>query len=93
MGKDGRVRGAVLKLPAKDGQTTLLRRPLQLLYPLEINCQIGEQTSAAQDSNGGEPEQFDEVPSEHATRRRSQRTAARQANDQLKACLFELNEN
>ena len=38
VGKDGRIRGAVLKLPAKDGRTTLLRRLLQLLYPLEINC-------------------------------------------------------
>ena len=28
VGKDGRVRGAVLKLPAKDGRTTLLRRLL-----------------------------------------------------------------
>ena len=49
MGKDGRVRGAVLKHPAKDGQTTLLHRPLQLLYPLEINCQVGKQTSVAED--------------------------------------------
>lgn len=97
VGKDGRVRGAVLKLPAKDGQTTLLRRPLQLLYPLEINCQVGEQTSAKEDSNSadeGELEQTDEeAPSERATCRRSQRTAARQANNQLKACLFELKEN
>ena len=76
MGKDGRVRGAVLKLPAKDGRTTLLRCPLQLMYPLEINCQVGEQTSVAEDSNStdeGKPEQTDEeVLSEHAACRRSQ---------------------
>ncbi len=99
VGKDGRVRGAVLKLPAKDGQTTLLRRPLQLLYPLEINCQIGEQNSMAEDTNSAneeevEPEQTDEeIPSEYVASRRSQRAAARQANDRLKACLVELNEN
>ena len=70
VGNDGRVTGAVLKLLAKDGQITLLRRPFHLLYPLEINCQIGEQTSAAEDSNSadeGEPKQVnEEVPSEHA---------------------------
>ena len=35
-GKDGHIRGAVLKLLTKNGQFTNLQRPLQLLYPLEI---------------------------------------------------------
>ena len=35
-GKDGHIRGAVLKLPTKNGQFTSLQRPLHLLYPLEI---------------------------------------------------------
>ena len=35
-GRDDRVRGAVLKLPPKNGQQTTLQRPLQLIYPLEI---------------------------------------------------------
>ena len=40
VGKDGRIRGAVLSfLHAKSGGVTLLRRPLRLLYPLEIGCQ------------------------------------------------------
>ena len=36
-GKDGHFRGAVLKLPPKNGHTTTLQRPLQRLFPLEIN--------------------------------------------------------
>lgn len=91
VGKDGQVRGAVLKLPAKNGQTTLLCRPLQLLYPLEINCQMDDQTNAANYTNSvveGEPELTNkEVLNEGTTRRLSQRAAARQANDRLKACL------
>ena len=35
-GRDGKPRGAVVKVPAKSGGTTTLRRSLQLLYPLEI---------------------------------------------------------
>ena len=97
VGKDGRVRGAVLKLSTKNGQTTLLRRPLQLLYPLEIDCHIDDLTGVANDMTSAvewEPEQTDkEVPKEGTTRRRSQRVAARQANDRLKACLVELKEN
>ena len=35
-GKDGVVRGASLKVASKGGPPTTLQRPLQLLYPLEI---------------------------------------------------------
>ena len=34
-GRDGNVRGAELKMPSKDTQPILLRRPLKCLYPLE----------------------------------------------------------
>ena len=34
--RGGHVRGAVLKLPTKNGHFTNLQQPLQLLYPLEI---------------------------------------------------------
>ena len=33
---DDKVRGAVVKVPSSKSQPTLLRRPLQLLYPLEV---------------------------------------------------------
>ena len=37
IGKDGHIQGAVLRLPSKNGRPTILQRPLQLLYPLEID--------------------------------------------------------
>ena len=36
-GHDGFVRGAIVRVPTKEGRTTLLRRPLKCLYPLECN--------------------------------------------------------
>ena len=36
-GRDGVVRGATLKVVSKSGLPTILQRPLQLLYPLEIS--------------------------------------------------------
>lgn len=44
VGQDGSVRGATLRLPDKNGQT-VLHRPLQLLYPLEINCRGDDNTT------------------------------------------------
>ena len=38
-GKDGVVRGAVLKVGSKSSPPTTLQRPLQLLYPLEISSE------------------------------------------------------
>ena len=38
--RDERVRGAVIRTCDKVGRPTVLQRPIQLLYPLEINCQI-----------------------------------------------------
>lgn len=36
-GKDGSVHGALARVPPKNGHPTLLQRPVQLLYPLEIS--------------------------------------------------------
>jgi hypothetical protein len=63
-GRDELVRGAVLKLPPKNGQQTTLQRPLQLIYPLEITqCESHPQrecdatlqeTSPENDSTAGD---------------------------------------
>ena len=37
-----RIREAVVKIFAKNRQATLLRRPLQLLYPLEVHSNDGK---------------------------------------------------
>ena len=40
---DGQNRGAVVRVQAKKSKrTSLLRRPLQLLYPLEVSCAASE---------------------------------------------------
>ena len=36
-GRDGRVRAAILVVPSRNGQTSTLQRPIQLLYPLETD--------------------------------------------------------
>ncbi len=46
-GRDGQVRGAVLRVPSKSGRCTILRRPLQRLYPLEVGCDPGEKAQDA----------------------------------------------
>ena len=38
VGRDGLTRGAVRRVASTRGRRTVLRRPLQRLYPLEINC-------------------------------------------------------
>ena len=40
IGRDGQIRGAVVRLHAKGNRTSILQRPIQRLYPLEINCHI-----------------------------------------------------
>ena len=43
VGKDGETRGAVLRVAGGGRRSTLLQRPIQLLYPLEVprSCQKG----------------------------------------------------
>ena len=36
-GRDGRVRAAILTVPSGDGQTSTFQRPIQRLYPLEMD--------------------------------------------------------
>ena len=48
-GGDGQSRGAVVQVTSKGGKVTTLRRPLQLLYPLEINCKLTEESEEVND--------------------------------------------
>ena len=45
-GHDGLVRGAIVRVPTKEGKTTLLRRPLRCLYPLECNSGVDEKQAS-----------------------------------------------
>ena len=76
-GQDGQVRGAVVRLGLRNRQDTLIRRPLQLIYPLEVH-DVPEDTSASSDHTAEkEPEpsgQVTEVSAQQdATRRKSSR--------------------
>ena len=94
-GKDGQVRGAVIRVPSKDGQTTLLQRPLQLLYPLEITRQVDSITDVPTESDSvadlcdAEPPDKSTPPDKPAVRR-SQRAAATEASDRIMACSLQL---
>ena len=45
---DSHVRGATLKVPSRTGQTTILRRPLKCLYPLEVNSHLSKNVVEAE---------------------------------------------
>ena len=97
-GKDGRIRGAVVKVASQNRQHSLLRRPVQLLYPLEVCSPHAAQVNSEPSNPGPETRSeldsyaTDTVPDspDQGTRRRSQRDAAKQADDRRKACMIEL---
>ena len=103
-GRDGHCRGAAVRTVTRDRQQVLLRRPIQLLYPLELKSSDGngDESSKAQDVisdkesttvSGGETqgEEVADMPTD--TRRRSSRVAARVGDDRRKACMLELNDD
>ena len=86
-GRDGKTRGAVVKVPAKNGGTTTLRCPLQLLYPLEIKCK--DQYEQGRES----AEQLTKDQVMDSPTVRVQRRAAAEARDRVNACLIELQDS
>ena len=107
-GRDGFIRGATVKIGNKDGQKVLLNRPIQLLYPLEVQSQepVSEEPNSPEATH--EPEDVHDSPgpststcddkqeTEPATGdapRRSSRAAAQRANANRMACMFELEDN
>ena len=77
-GRDGVVRGATLKVASKSGTPTILQRPLQLLYPLEISSD--PPTTATTESPKVSDEQpSSPVPEVQPTQSRPQRKAAVEA--------------
>ena len=59
-GRDNLVRGATVKIGTKDGRRMVLNRPIQLLYPLEVQSQEPhpEESNSAEneDDSGDVPE-------------------------------------
>ncbi len=112
-GRDDLIRGATVKIGVTDGQSILLNRPIQLLYPLEVRSQEKPEQDDKEKTTAHEPrddpvdtgmeenecgelkpnDDHAEEPTEQATSellRRSKRAAAKRADVQRKACMFEL---
>ena len=82
-GCDGLPRSALVRVATRDRQHTLLKRPIQLLYPLEIGGSesSGDTTGSTGDSGTLETPERDAQPV---------RAAARRANEQRKVWIQEL---
>ena len=103
-GRDGHCRGAIVKTVTRDRQQVLLRRPITLLYPLELKnpdedkVSVNEpsETEIVSTSSTKEPPAVDDSETQRdadaptETRRRSSCVAARLGDEQRKACMFEL---
>ena len=83
-----------MKTTASDGQPVLLRRPIQLLYPLELS-DSSEPSTERRSSPGAEPLAGNESSIEQTGTklRRSKRAAAQRGDERRKACMFELNDD
>lgn len=78
-GKDGYVRGAVVRVCSSGRRITHLRRSIRHLYPLEISC------NTPLDSNELEPPAVEEVTVEGNDHSRPRRAAATIARDRIVA--------
>ena len=95
-GRDRKIRGAVVKIFAKDRQPTLLHRPLQLLYPMEVHSN-DDKNDGKQDTRIEETldnsHNDTKILKESTTLERPQRVAATRANERRQACEFALKDN
>ena len=74
-GRDGLVRGAVLKVASKSGTPTILQHPLQLLYPLEVSSETPTTNGTELESKGGASDE--QMSSPDAPTRESEQTHSR----------------
>ena len=82
-GQDGQVRGAVLRVISKTGEPTILRRQLQLLYPLEVRDPGNADTNGIIDTTQTLPSESEETTPQ-CTTGRPQRQSAIRAREKLK---------
>lgn len=65
VGRDEKVRGATLRVSSGNGKSSVLQRPIALLYPLEINCKGTTVTISEGETAVQNEERLDrEVPAE-----------------------------
>ena len=90
-GRDGQPRAATVKVASGGSCTTILNRPVQLLYPLEIHCEseemyLSEKTNPEWDVTNPDEDVSEEVNQEICPARPG-RTAARNADAIRRVCM------
>ncbi|XP_028397211.1 uncharacterized protein LOC114521021 [Dendronephthya gigantea] len=85
IGNDGNARGAVVKVSSKGKRPSTLRRPVQLLYPLEINAEMKHDETEVD-------RPAESVTQPEGPRVRSRRAAAIRADEQRRNWIKELEE-
>ena len=95
-GRDNQPRAALVRVAARDRQHALMRRPLRLLYPLEIHRaelpgNVSEDTSDSNAAVYTPPQEEDQVSSTlMEPERRPVRAAAKRDDERVKAWAQEL---
>ena len=84
--RDGQVRDAEVRVQGKGKRTGLLKRPLNLLYPLEINCVVNLTNGQEKESGSQGPE-----PQTQVTSSRPRRRAAAEGERLRREWIAELN--
>ena len=83
-GADGQVRGATVRIHSSGNRSILLRRPVQLLYPLEVFCHEVDDSSS-DNSNLLDTEQAcRSADTPEPTHQRPRRMAARNAREAIR---------
>ena len=96
IGRDRQPQAALVRVASRDRQHDLLRRPLQLLYPLEIHeVEMPETDSehdpaSTPDAQNSPPVEGHECPNLKETEGRPMHAAAKRANERVRAWNKEL---
>ena len=90
LGSDGCTRGALVQVRSKGGKCTKLRRPVQRLYPLEIQCEVPvQQTAEVRSSQNPDPVSTEVRTKQPVSTRSCARRAAAVEADRRKTTWLE----
>ena len=87
--RDGLIRAAVVKVASRERQHSILKRPIQLLYPLEIHYGL---TAATPSQAPLDPKSFEPSPAEDDVTEqvRLKRAASKKADEVRRQWIAEL---
>ena len=94
-GKDGVARGALVRLAPRNGKQSVLRRPIQCLYPLEVH-QVTEKIDLTKGCNSTATEAVGKTVPEsdsETSKTRPKRKAAQKSEENRRVWIKELNED